>query len=313
MTSYTLVTGAAGFIGSRLTEKLLDSGRNVLALDCFLPNLYSAESKRQRWKNLKTKDSSKLELVEFDLRYDDFSKLDHYQIESVFNEAAMPGLVSNWANFAPYYECNLSALNRLVEYFKDSQIKSFVQASTSSVYGKIAVGSEDQDLKPTSPYGVSKHAAEKLLLAYQDWFNLPVKILRYFSVYGPYQRPDMAYAKIIDCVKTGRKFQIYGNGEQKRTNTYIDDIVEATILAEKLADVGDVMNICGDEALSLNEAIAIIEGISNLKLKVEYIEIRKGDQKDTDGANFSAKKKLGWSARTDFKTGITNQINAALT
>lgn len=313
MTSYTLVTGAAGFIGSRLTEKLLDSGRSILALDCFLPNLYSAESKRQRWKNLKSKNSPKLELVEFDLRYDDFSKLDQYQIESVFNEAAMPGLVSNWANFAPYYECNLSALNRLVEYLKNLQVKSFVQASTSSVYGKIAVGSEDQDLKPTSPYGVSKLAAEKLLLAYQDWFNLPVKILRYFSVYGPYQRPDMAYAKIIDCVKTGRKFQIYGNGEQKRTNTYIDDIVEATILAEKLADVGDVMNICGDEALSLNEAIAIIEGISNLNLKVEYIEIRKGDQKDTDGANFFAKKKLGWSARTDFKTGITNQINAALT
>jgi UDP-glucose 4-epimerase len=312
MTSYALVTGAAGFIGSRLTQTLINSGRNVIGIDCFLPDLYSAESKKIRWKNLRPNDSSKLELIEFDLRFDDFSRFDDFQIDSVFNEAAMPGLVSNWANFAPYYECNLSALNRFLEYLKNKKIRSFIQASTSSVYGKIAVGAENQELNPTSPYGVSKLAAEKLLLAYKEWFGLPVKILRYFSVYGPYQRPDMAYAKIIKCLETGDIFKIFGDGGQKRTNTYIDDVVEATILAESLADEGDVMNICGDEALSLNEAITIIQEVSNRELKVEYIEVRKGDQKETDGANFFAKRKLGWTAKTDFKTGITNQINATL-
>ena len=311
MTNYALVTGAAGFIGSRLVQSLLSSGRKVVAIDCFLPNLYPAETKKQRWEELLKLNSERLHLFEFDMRVDDFSILDKFKIDSIFNEAAMPGLVSNWANFAPYYDCNLSALNRLLEYVKDFQIKSFVQASTSSVYGKIAVGPENQELKPTSPYGVSKLAAEKLLMAYKEWFDVPVKILRYFSVYGPNQRPDMAYAKILRCLMHNDIFKIYGDGHQKRTNTYIDDIVEATILAESRADVGDVMNICGDEAISLNEAINIIEEISEKKLQIEYIEVRKGDQKETDGANFFAKKKLGWSATTDFRTGITNQIKVA--
>lgn len=309
--SYTLVTGAAGFIGARLTEKLLLHGRNVIALDCFLPNLYSAELKIERWKALDRLSADSLIKVEFDLRADDFEKLSNFEIDSVFNQAAMPGLNPNWGNFAPYYDCNISALNRLLEYVRTKKINSFVHASTSSVYGKSAVGDEDQRLNPTSPYGVSKLAAEKLLLAYRDWYGIPAKILRYFSVYGPHQRPDMAYAKIIRAIQNGDLFTIFGDGEQRRSNTFIDDIIDATILAETKAEVGDIMNVCGDETISLNEAICILEEVSGKKLKRKHFDSRIGDQKDTSGNNDFAKRKLGWSAKIGILDGLTKQYQAA--
>lgn len=305
--NYVLVTGAAGFIGSRLTQRLLEQGRNVLAVDCFLPNLYSSELKKIRWNQL---NSSNLTKLEFDLRTDDFAKLKHFQVDSIINEAAMPGLVADWSNFAPYYECNISALNRLLEYAKSIPIKSFIQASTSSVYGRKAVGVEEQDLNPTSPYGVSKLAAEKLLLAYNEWFNLPVKILRYFSVYGPHQRPDMAYAKIIEALIEESKFTVFGDGEQKRSNTYIDDIINATILAEKLAPSRTIMNICGDETISLNQAILILESYTGKKLRRIDAPGRMGDQRDTSGLNKKAKEILNWTAAIGIQEGLAKQVNA---
>jgi nucleoside-diphosphate-sugar epimerase len=310
--SHVLVTGAAGFIGSRLTEELLSQGRNVIALDCFLPNLYSAELKRERWRAFDEIKSGHLVKLEFDLRTDDFEALSKFEIDSVFNEAAMPGLNPDWNNFAPYYECNLSALNRLLEFVRKNEVRSFVHASTSSVYGKNAVGDESQDLKPTSPYGVSKLAAEKLLLAYLDWFGIPVKILRYFSVYGPHQRPDMAYAKIIRAIQNGVEFTIFGDGEQKRSNTFIDDIVEATILAESKGTSGDVMNICGEDTISLNEAISIIENLVGQKLKCKYGKVRTGDQRDTSGLNAKAREKLGWTSRVGIRDGLSLQVKASL-
>ena len=310
--NYVLVTGAAGFIGARLTEKLLLENRNVIALDCFLPNLYSAEVKVNRWERLKSVKTGNLELFEFDLRKDDFSILREFNITSVFNEAAMPGLVNNWGDYAPYYDCNLSALNRFLEFAKELQLESFVHASTSSVYGKLAIGPEMQDLNPTSPYGVSKLAAEKLLLAYNEWFGIPAKILRYFSVYGPYQRPDMAYAKIIENIKTDTEFTMYGDGNQRRSNTYIDDIVEATMLAETRAQARDIMNICGDETISLNEAISIIEESSGKMLRRKLIDGRRGDQQETSGSNIFAKKRLGWEAKTGIREGLATQVAASL-
>jgi len=310
--SFALVTGAAGFIGSRLTQKLLDQGTNVIAADCFLPDLYSPEVKRDRWNSFSDNAEAKLIKIEFDLRTDDFHTFDEFPIDSIFNEAAMPGLSLDWGKFSPYYECNISALNRLLEYSRRLNLKSFVHASTSSVYGKNAIGYENQNLNPTSPYGVSKLAAEKLLLAYLEWFAVPVKILRYFSVYGPYQRPDMAYAKIIDCIINENEFTIYGDGEQRRSNTYIDDVVDATILAESKAQAGDVMNICGNDTISLNEAISLIEEFGGRKLKSRKVDGRKGDQKDTSGINSFAEERLGWKAKISFREGIENKVKAAL-
>jgi len=305
--NYVLVTGAAGFIGSRLTENLLERGRKVIAVDCFLPNLYSKELKMERWSRLQ---SPILEKIEFDLRSDDFSIFSKFKIDSIINEAAMPGLVADWANFPPYYDCNLSALNRLLEYSKTLNLKSFIQASTSSVYGKQAVGDEDQDLNPTSPYGVSKLAAEKLLFAYNEWFGLPVKILRYFSVYGPHQRPDMAYAKIIEALAEESEFTVFGDGEQRRSNTYIDDIVNATILAEERAPSRSILNICGDETISLNQAIAILENRTGKKLKRVNAPGRTGDQRDTSGLNKRAKEILNWTAIVGIQEGLAEQVEA---
>ncbi len=310
---YILVTGAAGFIGSKVTQELLDLGRNVIAVDCFLPNLYSAESKRRRWESLKTH-SSEIQLIklEFDLRVDNFSRLSKFDIDSVINEAAMPGLSSDWSNFATYYECNLNALNRLLEFSKTKQLRSFIQASTSSVYGQSAVGDESQNLHPTSPYGISKLAAEKLLLAYAEWFSIPVKILRYFSVYGPHQRPDMAYAMLIEAINTNKPFTVFGNGEQKRSNTYIDDIVSATILAEENSMNNYVMNVCGDETVSLNEVIEILQEISDKKLTLVGGANRTGDQKVTSGLNTKIKQTLGWESKTSIREGLLAQYEASL-
>jgi len=305
--TYTLVTGAAGFVGSRLSEILLKENRKVIALDCFLPNLYSREAKMARWERLS---SPNLVKIEFDIRRDDFSPLSKYQIDSVINQAAMPGLIADWANFAPYYDSNISGLNRLLEFTKTLNLKSFIQASTSSVYGKLAIGAESQDLNPTSPYGVSKLAAEKLLLAYNDWFDTPVKILRYFSIYGPNQRPDMAYAKIIKALYDEYEFTVYGDGEQRRSNTYIDDIISATLLAEELAPPRSIINVCGDDTVSLNQAISMIEKYSGKKLKRLNASGRTGDQRDTSGANSKAKALLGWSAKVGIEEGLLRQVSA---
>jgi nucleoside-diphosphate-sugar epimerase len=246
------------------------------------------------------------------MRKDDFARLGSFEINSVFNEAAMPGLIQDWGKFQPYYDCNISALNRLLEFVRTKSIASFVHASTSSVYGKNAVGKENQELRPTSPYGVSKLAAEKLLLAYLEWHSTPVRILRYFSVYGPNQRPDMAYAKIIENLKQGNEFVIHGDGEQRRSNTFIDDIVEATLLSENQAKPGDVMNICGDETVSLNQAISIIENSTEKSLKKRYVEARIGDQRETSGSNNFAKERLGWIAKVGIEEGLEIQVKAAL-
>lgn len=312
MSSFCLVTGAAGFIGSNLTETLLRKNRNVVALDCFLPDLYPSEIKKARWENLKKIRGGQLELVEFDLRVDDFEVLDKYNINSIFNQAAMPGLIDNWSKFKPYYDCNLSSLNRLLEYARSIEITSFIQASTSSVYGKLAIGDESGLLRPVSPYGVSKLAAEKLLFAYYETYQMPVKVLRYFSVYGPHQRPDMAIARVINSLMSGSTFSIFGDGTNRRSNTYVDDVVRATLIAEKKLGVGEVVNICGQEDHSLLETISILEEISERKLNVKYLPARKGDQRETKGSNLLARRLLDWSPDVTYLDGLTNQFFASV-
>jgi UDP-glucose 4-epimerase len=179
------------------------------------------------------------------------------------------------------------------------------------VYGKHAIGGEEQDLNPISPYGVSKLAAEKLLLAYSNNFGLPVKILRYFSVYGPMQRPDMAFAKLINCIKFGKAFNLYGDGTQKRSNTYVEDIVNATLMAESCSS-GQVLNICGDDHVSLNQVIQIIETITNSKIQIVGNDPRNGDQEDTFGDNSKAKSILKWSPKTGIREGLKLQIESVL-
>jgi nucleoside-diphosphate-sugar epimerase len=221
--------------------------------------------------------------------------------------AALPGFLKDWSDIRPYFESNLLALNRLLYHFRNSDISNFIQASTSSVYGSRALGDESQGLKPISPYGVSKLAAEKLAMTYFDNYKTPIKILRYFSVYGPSQRPDMAFAKIIRCIKSNTPFEMYGDGTQMRSNTFIRDVIDATIKAEFM-EVGEVINICGDEHASLNEIIQIIESLSNTKLRISKLTGRKGDQENTFGDNSKAKRILGWIPKTSLRQGLKEQF-----
>lgn len=304
---YVVVTGAAGFIGLHLVERLLADGRSVIAIDNFLESLYPANKRRLAWKELAAPIEGNLKKYEVDLRFDDLSFLRDFEIDSIMNMAAMPGLKFDWGHSATYYECNLIALNRILDIVKDLSIQSFIQASTSSVYGKFATGKECSELSPSSPYGVSKLASEKLLDAYSKEFLLSFRILRYFSVYGPRQRPDMGIAKVIKCLFEDKPFDIYGDGENRRSSTYVDDIIEATLLAETYSGENNIFNISGNESHSLNQTIRFLEEISGKKLQMNHLPSRRGDQRETKGNCELAQIELKWTPKTSYIDGLQKQ------
>ena len=298
-----LVTGAAGFIGSRLTEMLSAGGDEVVALDCFLPDLYSAEMKRDRFDELRALPG--VILHELDLRHDDLSALGECDV--VINQAAMAGLTKSWDNLALYIDNNVMALDRLLRFARSINVSKFIQISTSSVYGRMAEVAEDGPTEPFSPYGVSKLAAEKLGLAYLANFDFPVTALRYFSVYGPGHRPDMAYHRFLVAARDGEPITVYGDGEQRRTNTYVDDCVQGTIAAIDNAKHGEVYNISGTESYSINEALDIIRDITGTEPEVRYEEARAGDQKETRGVIDKAIAELGYQPTWTLRDGLAQE------
>ena len=311
MNKKVLVTGAAGFIGSNLCIELLNRGYSVVGVDNFLADSYPAIFKKNNLSRIKLIQSKNNFLFrEFDLRHGNFDDLEK-DFDFVINEAAMPGLPQSWSNFEVYTSSNLIALQKLVEWVKDLPIQNFVQASTSSVYGKNALTNEMGALTPYSPYGVTKLAAENLLRAYSENFGVPVQILRYFSVYGPGQRPDMAYSQIIKSLLSGSEFSKFGDGNQSRSNTFVGDIVNATILAMTSNSANIALNICGDERVTLNQVIAILENQSGKKLRVLEYPQRPGDQRHTAGINILAKTHLGWQPRVNLQEGLYQQFQEA--
>jgi nucleoside-diphosphate-sugar epimerase len=298
--THVLVTGAAGFIGARLVEMLSERGYRVTAVDCFLPDLYSAEMKKRRFSGLE--ELPNVSLIEADLRHDDLGALG--QPEVVVNEAAMPGLTKSWEDLQLYMDNNVMALDRVIRATAGKSLKKFVQISTSSVYGKTADGTEDAPTNPFSPYGVSKLAAEKLGFAHRDNFGLPFTVLRYFSVYGPGHRPDMAYHRFLAAARDGLPITVYGDGEQRRTNTYVDDCVDGTIRAIEQAVPGEIYNLSGTESFSLNESLAMIEEISGQSLDIHFEAARAGDQRETRGAIEKAQTELGYSPSWSLRDGL---------
>jgi UDP-glucuronate 4-epimerase len=301
--SSILVTGAAGFIGSRLSQTLAGQGHTVIGLDCFLPDLYSAEVKRERFEELVSQ--GHIQGIVKDLRTDNLEDLP--EVDVVINEAAMPGLTKSWEDLRLYVDNNLHALDRLIRHTSHNGLKKFIQISTSSVYGKVANGDEESPTDPYSPYGVSKLAAEKLGLAHRDNFGLPFTILRYFSVYGPGQRPDMAYHRFLEKAKTGEAVTVYGDGEQRRTNTYIDDCVQATIQAIDRAEPGETYNISGSQSTSINDALEMIRLVTGQDIAVDYQPARAGDQRETRGDISKAREKLGYQPSWTLADGLAKQ------
>ena len=297
------VTGCAGFIGSYLTERLLKEGFEVTGIDCFT-DYYPREIKEENISN--ALDYKNFEFIEKDiLNMDKFPKVDY-----VFHLAAQAGVRASWGkSFEIYTRNNIEATQRLLEFYKNLKIKKFVYASSSSVYGDAELPMrEDSLLKPISPYGVTKLAGENLCYLYWKNYNVPTVSLRYFTVYGPKQRPDMAIHKFVKAVLKNEEITVFGDGTQTRDFTYVDDAVEANILAAESDSVREVFNIGGGSRISVNELIKEIEDITEKKANINYIEKQKGDVRDTWADVSKAKKVLGWKPKTNIEEGLKRYI-----
>jgi UDP-glucose 4-epimerase len=302
-----VVTGAAGFIGSWLSEALLAREHEVVGIDC-LTDYYPPEIKRR---NL----GASLESARFSFLEQDLLALDLRELlkecDVVFHQAAQAGVRASWGDsFKIYIDNNILATQRLLEAAKTAQLKKIVYASSSSVYGnaeKIPVA-EGDPLHPLSPYGVTKLAAENLCHLYHKNFGLPVVSLRYFTVFGPRQRPDMAFHKFIKAILRNEPLPIFGNGEQTRDFTYIEDAVQANLLAMEKGQNGAVYNIGGGARISLNHAIAALEEITGKKAVRNQSGIQKGDVLHTWADTSLAQKELGFQPQFDFREGLKREF-----
>jgi UDP-glucuronate 4-epimerase len=301
-----LVTGGAGFIGSHLAEQLAQDGHEVTVLDSLSDFLYPKSVKEQ---NIKEVTSHGIRFIPADLVSDDLLPIVKDQ-QIVINQAAVPGLEKSWTHLDQYARSNIVGLGRLLEASVKAHIERFIQVSTSSVYGKDAVGIEDSPKNPFSPYGVTKLSAENLVKAYEANFSLNSTILRYFSVYGPRQRPDMAFHKFIDAIQGNKAITIFGDGHQSRSNTYVGDIVAATIKSLRLNNCPEekVFNIAGSENWKLIQVIEKIENILGKKASIRYEPNKHGDQQITRGDTTKAKKFLSWEAQTSLDEGLAKQV-----
>jgi len=300
-----LVTGAAGFIGSHLCERLLRDGHGVRGVDAFVP-YYPRIAKEQNLAVARTHRA--FELVKLDLRTDSLEEIVD-GVDVIFHLAAMPGLPRSWTDFELYQSCNFAATQRLLEAaHRQRSIQRFVYASTSSVYGRHASGDETMPLRPISPYGVTKLAAEQLCRAFAEERDLPLVVLRYFSVYGPRQRPDMGYHQFIESLLCGWPITLFADGKQSRGNTYVDDCVAATVLATQAAP-GETFNVGGGEAIALIDVIRKLEALIGCRAVIDRKPPRLGDQQNTLADTSKLQRQLGWKPRVSIDEGLARQVN----
>lgn len=301
---HCIVTGAAGFIGSHLCEHLLADGHAVVGIDCFTP-YYPRPVKERNLAGFRG--HPRFTFHELDLSVGVPANAVH-GAEWVFHLAAMPGLTRSWLEFDTYNRHNLTATHRLLESLKGSlTLQRLIYASTSSVYGKYASGDESLPTRPSSPYGITKLAGEQLCRVHADEFGVPAIVLRYFSVYGPRQRPEMGYNLFIDAVLKGKPITLTGDGLQVRGNTYVSDCVEATIRATA-AMPGEVFNLGGGELVTVIEAIRKIERITGKPAIIERHPPRKGDQLATAADVSKLFRHVGWKPTTGIDEGLTRQV-----
>lgn len=299
-----VVTGAAGFVGSHLCEALVAAGHDVVGVDAFT-DYYPRADKEANLAVLAGHE--RFSLVEADLRTAELGPILE-GADALVNQAAAPGLVFGWEDFDLYRSCNLSAVERLVDASLATGIAHFVQASTSSVYGAEATGPETADTMPVSPYGVTKLAAEHLLRAHHMTAGLPLTILRYFSIYGPRQRPDMAYRIFCERMLRGEPVVVYGDGAQSRSNTYVGDCVAATIAALERPAEGATINVGGGRELKLLDALSIIADHLGVEPRIEHRPVRRGDQRRTSADIALARRLLGWEPRVEPEEGLRAEV-----
>ncbi|NQE06342.1 NAD-dependent glucose-6-phosphate dehydrogenase [ANME-1 cluster archaeon GoMg1] len=295
----TLVTGCAGFIGSHLVDKLLEQGYELVGMDCFT-DYYHREIKEKNIENALKNNNFKL-IEEDIMNMDNFPEVDY-----VFHLAAQAGVRASWGkSFEIYTKSNIELTQKLLEFYKDRKIKKFVYASSSSVYGDAELPMRDDSLlKPISPYGVTKLAGENLCYLYWKNYNVPTVSLRYFTVYGPRQRPDMAIHKFVKAILNEEEITVYGDGTQTRDFTFVDDVVEANILAAANEIKGEVFNVGGGSRVSVNELIKKIEEATVKKARINYIGKQKGDVRDTLADTSKISNDLNWKPNVKIEEGL---------
>lgn len=298
-----LVTGCAGFIGSNISEALIRGGHDVVGIDCFT-DYYPRAVKESNLSALR--DSQRFEMVEADLLEHDLARLLD-GVDVVFHEAAQAGVRASWGqNFRVYTENNVRATQRLLETARAFPLKRFVYASSSSIYGdavELPV-SETALPQPVSPYGVSKLAAEHLCHLYWVNYGVPTVSLRYFTVYGPRQRPDMGFHKFIRALLAGQEIVIYGDGEQTRDFTFVSDAVAANLACIDADVSGSVFNIGGGSRVSVNHVLEVLGSVSGRTPLVRYIEDQKGDVRHTYADTSRAREALGFRPSVTIEEGL---------
>lgn len=295
-----VVTGAAGFIGSHLAEELARRGHDVAGVDCFT-DYYELD--------LKEENAAGLDVERFDLAERD---LDLGGVDGVFHLAGQPGVRSFGDVFEDYAHHNLLASRRVFDAAARAGVR-VVFASSSSIYGDAEryPTPEDTVPRPISPYGVTKLGCEHLAYAYANGFGLDVVTLRYFTVYGPRQRPDMAFARMVDALAGGAPFELYGDGLQSRAFTFVADAVDATIGAMERAETGSVYNVGGGSEATMRDAISALERVAGRRLELIERLRAEGDVRRTAPDATKAERELGWRAETPLEDGLNRQWNWA--
>jgi nucleoside-diphosphate-sugar epimerase len=298
-----LVTGAAGFIGSHLTAALLDKGWSVVGIDCFT-DYYPRALKEANLAESRLREGFRF--IEARIQDADLAGLLD-DVTHVFHLAAQAGVRKSWGqDFRVYTENNIEASQILLEACTGRSLARFVYASSSSVYGdRTAIPMrEDMLPQPVSPYGVTKLAAEQLCDLYHVNYGLPAVAMRYFTVYGPRQRPDMAFHKFLKAALKGEEIHLYGDGEQTRDFTFVSDAVAATIAAGECGVPGRVYNVGGGARVSMNDVLRIMERVVGQRIAVSREPAQKGDMRDTYADTSLARQDLGFSPAVALDEGI---------
>jgi UDP-glucose 4-epimerase len=303
-----LVTGAAGFIGSHIAEALVGQGARVVGVDCFT-DYYPRETKERNLAALRS--AANFQFIEGALQALDARMLLD-GVTHVFHMAAQAGVRKSWGtDFETYIAHNIDATQRLLEASKNVSLHRFVYASSSSVYGDAAPipMREDAYLQPLSPYGVTKLAAEHLCHLYFANYQVPTVSLRFFTVYGPRQRPDMAFNRFIRAGLAGQPITLYGDGEQTRDFTFVKDIVAANLAAGDRGTPGAVYNIGGGSRVSVNQVLHIIGRLVGRPLNIHREETQKGDMRDTFADTSRARADLGFAPEWTLEAGLAAECD----
>jgi UDP-glucose 4-epimerase len=303
-----LVTGCAGFIGSHLTESLLDDGEAVVGVDCFNDNY----ARPQKLRNLaQARDWDSFDFVPLDLARGDLGDIVR-DCDVVYHLAAEPGVRTSWGpRFAYYVQNNVMATQHLLDAALEAPEKRFVHASSSSVYGQAAQfpTTEDAPTRPLSPYGVTKLSSESLCHLYAVNYGVATVSLRYFTVYGPRQRPDMAFHRFCRAAVERTPITVFDDGRQTRDFTYVADIVAATRAAAAApVEPGSVFNVGGGSPSTVRDALDVIEQLASAPLDVTYAKREYGDVRDTAADTTRAREQLGFVPTIGLEDGLTREF-----